>query len=63
MEGAVVMIIVLLIFPVIMLMSMAVLAGILGSFTKASVDAEHEGSILLEMSNFDPYDGPPDDTD
>ena len=53
------MIIVLMIFPVVMLMSMAVLAGVLGALTKQAVDAEHEGSILLEMANSNPYDGPP----
>ncbi len=59
MEGAVIMIIVLMIFPIVMLMSMAVLAAVLGSFTKAAVDAEHPDSVLLEMANFNPYDGPP----
>lgn len=53
------MIVILLIFPVIMLMSMAVLAAVLGGVTKAAVDAEHEDSLLLEMANFNPYDGPP----
>ena len=61
MEGTVVMIIILLIFPVVLLMSMAALAAVLGSFTKAAVDAEHEGTVQLEMANFNPYDGAPAD--
>jgi deoxycytidine triphosphate deaminase len=39
------------------------LAAGLGAFLKTSVDAEHEGSIELEMANFDPYDGPLVDDD
>ena len=58
MEGAIVMIIVLLIFPVLVLISMGILAAVLGGFVKAAVDAEHPDSVLLEMANFNPYDGP-----
>ena len=59
MEGAVVMIIVLVIVPVLALLGMAVRAGVLGSFLNASVNSEFEGSPLLEMADFDAYDAPP----
>lgn len=57
------MIIVLVIFPVLVLIGMTVLAAVLGSFLNASVNTEHEGSPLLEMANFDAYDGPADTDD
>ena len=59
MEGSVVMIIVLVIFPVLALIGMAVLAAVLGGFMDASFNGEHEDSLLLEMANFDAYDAPP----
>ncbi len=50
MGGTVVIIIVLAIFPVLMLMTMAGLAAGLGQFLKLTVDAEHEDSELLAVS-------------
>ena len=61
MEGSVVMIIVLVIFPVLALIGMAVLAAVLGSVLNATVNGEHEDSLLLEMANFDAYEAPPAD--
>ncbi|MDH3705572.1 MAG: hypothetical protein OES57_05860 [Acidimicrobiia bacterium] len=58
MEGAVVMIIFLVVFPVLALIGMGILAAALGSSLNASVNAEYKGSPLLEMANFDAYDAP-----
>ena len=63
MEGSVVMIIVLVIFPVLALIGMGILAAVLGSLINESVNSEYEGSPLLEMANFDAYDAPPTDDD
>ncbi len=50
--GTVVIIVLLvLVFPVLFLMSMAALAALLGSLLKRDVDAAHEGSELLALSN------------
>jgi hypothetical protein len=51
MSGAVIMIIALVIvIPVLVIMSGAVAAAALGWGLKTEVDAEHEGSELLEIS-------------
>ncbi len=39
-----------LVLPVSVLLSGAVLAGLLGWLLKSEVDAEHEGSELLELN-------------
>jgi len=50
MVGTVVMIVILLLFPVVVLMSMAVLAALLGTLVNRSVDEAYEGHELLELS-------------
>ncbi len=55
------MIVVLAIFPVIMLMSMAGLAGVLGWAMKTEADDHAEGSELLTLSEANPWAGPPAD--
>ena len=39
-----------IVFPVVVMMSMALIAALLGATTKNSVDDLHEGSELLEVS-------------
>ncbi len=56
--GTIVMIVVLAIFPVVMLMSMAGLAGILGWVIKTDADDRAEGSELLALSDANPWAGP-----
>ena len=51
--GIVIAVILVFVFPVVVLMSMAALAALLGQATKQSVDAQHEGSELLEVSETD----------
>ncbi len=56
MGGTVVMIVLLVVvFPVLFLMSMALIAALLGGSLKRSVDADHEGHELLALSNDNPY--------
>ena len=50
MAGAVILVAVLLILPMIMCMGGVVLAAVLGWSVKADVDATHEGSELLELN-------------
>lgn len=50
MAGAVAIVAVLLILPVVMCMGGAVLAAILGWSVKADVDAANEGSELLDLN-------------
>ena len=45
------------VMPVGMLGSGAVAASLLGGFLKRDVDAAHEGSELLEVSETNPYSG------
>jgi hypothetical protein len=50
--GTVVIIVLLvLVFPVLFLMSMAAIAALLGTLLKNDVDASHEGTELLTLSN------------
>ncbi len=57
MTGAVIMIVVLVVvMPVGILMSGAIGASLLGRLLKRGVDADHEGSELLEVSEANPYD-------
>ena len=61
MLGAVLMILVLVVvMPVGILVSGAVAASLLGGLLKKDVDASHEGSELLELSEANPYAGPSD---
>ncbi len=58
MLGAVLMIILLVVvMPVGILVSGAVVASLLGGLLKRDVDAAHEGSELLEVSETNPYSG------
>ena len=50
MIGAVIIVVALLGLPVVMLMGGAVLSAILGWSVKATVDAAHEGSELLDLN-------------
>jgi|TARA_B100000029_G_C17186112_1_gene818817 hypothetical protein len=61
MLGAVLMILLLVVvMPVGILVSGAVAASLLGGLLKKDVDASHEGSELLELSEANPYAGPSD---
>ena len=53
--GIVIAVILVVVFPVVVMMSMALLAALLGQTTKNSVDTAHEGSELLEVSETDFY--------
>ncbi|NNE72871.1 MAG: hypothetical protein HKN26_04340 [Acidimicrobiales bacterium] len=53
--GGIIMIVVLLLFPILMLMSMAGLAGALSFFLKTSNDADHADSELLALSEANPW--------
>ena len=58
MLGAVLMVILLVVvIPVGILVSGAVAASLLGGLLKRDVDATHEGSELLEVSETNPYTG------
>tara|TARA_B100000676_G_C17796931_1_gene690079 strand:- start:159 stop:344 length:186 start_codon:yes stop_codon:yes gene_type:complete len=58
MLGAVLMILLLVVvMPVGILVSGAVAASLLGGLLKKDVDASHEGSELLELSEANPYAG------
>ena len=60
MLGAVLMIILLVVvIPVGILVSGAVVASLLGGLLKRDVDAAHEGSELLEVSETNSYTGRP----
>jgi hypothetical protein len=50
MAGAAVIVLVLLVFPVLFLMSMAILAGVLGATVKQDVEARYQGSELLDLN-------------
>jgi len=59
MLGAVVMILLLVVvMPVGILISGAVAASLLGALLKRDVDASHEGSELLKLSEANPYADP-----
>lgn len=53
--GIVIAVLLVIVFPVVVMMSLALVAAVLGATTKNSVDAEHEGSELLEVSETDFY--------
>ena len=50
MAGAVAIVIVLLLIPIGFLVSMGVLAGVLGQLLTRDGEARHEGSELLELN-------------
>jgi hypothetical protein len=49
MAGGIVIVVILLAFPVLIIMSMVVLAGLIGLLVKDDVAAEFEGSEYLEL--------------
>ncbi|MGI9604789.1 MAG: hypothetical protein ACR2P0_01495 [Acidimicrobiales bacterium] len=53
--GIVIAVLLLVVFPVAIMMSGAILAAVLGSSAKNAVDAEHVDSELLEISESNPY--------
>ena len=54
--GIVIAVLLVVVFPVAVMMSMALVAALLGTTTKNSVDAVHEGSELLEVSETNYYE-------
>lgn len=48
-------VVLVVVFPVVVMMSMALIAALLGTTTKNSVDIEHDGSELLEVSETNFY--------
>lgn len=50
MAGAVVLVIVLLAFPIVVGLSSAALAGVIGHFLWKDAEVRHEGSELLETN-------------
>ena len=55
--GIIIVVLLLVVFPVAIMMSGALFAALIGSTTKNAVDAEHQDSELLEISESNPYDG------
>lgn len=56
MVGAIILVAVLLVvFPVVVMMSMSLVAALLGSTIKNVVDADNAGSELLALSQADPH--------
>ena len=51
MAGVIAIVVVLLLIPVIVLMSGAVLSAVLGFFLERDADARHEGSELLQLDD------------
>jgi hypothetical protein len=51
MAGAVAIVIVLLLIPVVVLMSGAVASAVLGWFLVSDAEARHEGSELVELND------------
>jgi len=53
--GIIIVVLLLVIFPVGIMMSGAIFAAIVGSTSKKAVDAEHQDSELLAVSESNPY--------
>ncbi len=51
-------VVLVVVIPVAVLVAGAVGAAVLGGLLKGDVDAAHEGSELLEVSEADPWSGP-----
>jgi len=51
MAGAIAIIVVLLIFPVLILMSGGIASGIIGTVLQRDGEVRHEGSELLELDD------------
>lgn len=59
MVGVILILVVLLIaIPVSLMMTGAALSAIIGGFMKSTVDAEHDGTEDLAISEANPYNGP-----
>ncbi len=54
--GIVIAVLLVIVFPVAVMMSMALIAALLGTTTKNTVDADNEGSELLEVSETNFYE-------
>lgn len=50
MPGAIVLVVILLAFPIIVGLSTAALAGLIGHFLNKDAEIRHEGSELLETN-------------
>jgi hypothetical protein len=50
MLGAVIIVIVLLVLPVIIIMSLTIVAGVLGWSLRSDAEARHEGSELIALN-------------
>lgn len=50
MVGGIIMVVVLLVFPVVVLMSAAFGAAIIGHLMKKDAEVRHEGSELIELN-------------
>lgn len=55
--GIIIVVLLLVVFPMAIMMTGAVFAAVVGSTSKNAVDAEHESSELLEISESNPYSG------
>lgn len=55
--GIIIAVLLLVIFPVAIILSSAMIASMLGSSAKMSVDAKHAGSEALKLSQTNFYDG------
>lgn len=51
MAGGIIMVLILLLFPVVVLMSGAVGAALIGHLLKKDADRRHVGSELVELNN------------
>ncbi len=54
--GIIIVVLLLVVFPVAIMMSGAIFAALIGTTSKNSVDAQHEDSELLAVSEQNPYD-------
>lgn len=55
--GIIIVVVLLVVFPVAIMMGGAIFAALIGSTAKNAVDAEHDGSELLDISESNPYAG------
>ena len=53
--GIVIAVLLVVVFPVLVMMSMTLIAALLGTTTKNAVDEQHADSELLELSESNPY--------
>jgi len=55
--GIIIAVLLLIVMPIAIMMSGAIFAALIGNTTKNSVDAAHEGSEALALSETNFYDG------